>query len=146
MHAINDTRRWSGKPVDPQAITPQGDHIVGFCSIEHRDQNVESIVHFAQSVSPIVTMRSFDLARTGPNVRQAILISDTVRNCGIMRLLSLNLPAYAPLRAAARVFNGSQLGQHTLGRPINRKQDDDRLFRRPIVEASHLSISVVKLR
>src|SRR5215472_1787165 len=95
MKAINYTCPWSGKPVNPNALTRHGDHIVGFCSTEHRDEFVKAIAHFAQSASPAVAMRSFDLVRTGANVKETILTPNAVRSRGIKRLFSLNPPGDA---------------------------------------------------
>jgi hypothetical protein len=149
MKPINTTCPWSGKPVSPDAVTRHGDHVVGFCSTEHRDQFVKAIAHFAQSASPAVTTRSFDLARTGANVHETILTPDAVRSRGIRRLFSLAVtgdargceaqPLMVPGLAMADgsthdvVFlasmanqvwafdanNGTLLWQRTLGRPVN---------------------------
>jgi outer membrane protein assembly factor BamB len=155
MKPINTTCPWSGKPVSPNAMTQHGGHVVGFCSTEHRDQFVKAISHFAQSASPAVTTRSFDLARTSANVKETILTPNAVRSRGIKRLFSLNLPGDArgceaqPLIVPGLVMadgsthdvvflatmanqvwafdanDGAQLWQRTLGRPIDGNKDID---------------------
>ena len=92
MNPINSTCPWSGKPVSADAVTRHDGRLVGFCSTEHRDQFVKAVAHFAQSASPAVTTRSFDLARTGANVNETILTPATVRARGIKRLFSLSVP------------------------------------------------------
>jgi hypothetical protein len=110
MKPINTTCPWSGKPVSSEAVTRHGEHVVGFCSTEHRDQFVKAIAHFAQSASPAVTTRAFDLARTGANVHETVLTPDAVRSRGIKRLFSLNVPGDArgceaqPLMVSALVM------------------------------------------
>ena len=149
MKAINETCPWSGKPVSDNALTRHGDHIVGFCSTEHRAQFEAAVVHFAKSASPAVTTRSFDNARTGANTQETILSPTSVRSRGIRRLFSLPVPNDArgceaqPLIVPGLVMNdgrphdvvflasmanqvlaydandGTLLWQRSLGRPIN---------------------------
>jgi PQQ enzyme repeat len=95
MTPINATCPWSGKPVNPQALARHGDHVVGFCSVEHRDQFNKAIAHFAQAASPAVVTRSFDNARTGANLRETILTPAGVRARGLKRLFSLPTPGDA---------------------------------------------------
>ncbi len=149
MKPINATCPWSGKPVSADALARHGEHIVGFCSTEHRDQFVQAITHFAQAASPAVTTRAFDIARTGANVHETILTPAAVRSRGIKRLFSLQVPGDArgceaqPLIVPGLVMadgtmhdvvflatmanqvwafdadDGTLLWQRTLGRPIN---------------------------
>ena len=109
----------------------------------------------AQSAIPTVTMRSFDLARTGANVNEAILTPAGVHRRGIKRLFSLNLPGDArgceaqPLIVPRLVLadgsthdvvflatmanevwafdanSGAQLWHRTLGRPIDGTKEID---------------------
>ena len=155
MNPINSTCPWSGKPVSADAVTRHDGRLVGFCSTEHRDQFVKAVAHFAQSASPAVTTRSFDLARTGANVNETILTPATVHARGIKRLFSLSVPGDTrgceaqPLIApglvlpngvahdvvllatmANQVFafdanDGEQLWQRTLGQPINGSEEID---------------------
>ena len=114
-----------------------------------------SLARSAQSASPAVTTRSFDLARTGANVHETILTPAAVRARGIKRLFSLTVPGDArgceaqPLivpglmlpngavhdvvflaTMANQVFafdanDGEQLWERTLGQPINGSEEID---------------------
>jgi hypothetical protein len=141
--------------VNADAVTRHDGHLVGFCSTEHRDQFVKAVAHFAQSASPAVTTRAFDLARTGANVRETILTPAAVRARGVRRLFSLSVPGDArgceaqPLIAPGLVLpggavhdvvflatmanqvlafdanDGKPLWQRALGQPINGSEDID---------------------
>lgn len=155
MKPINATCPWSGKPVSTHALARHGQHIVGFCSTEHRDQFVQALAHFAQAASPAVTTRSFDAARTGANVHETVLTPTAIRTRGIRRLFSLTMtgdargceaqPLIVPglvladgstrdvvfLASMANIVwafdanDGGLLWQRTLGRPINGSKDID---------------------
>ena len=114
-----------------------------------------SLARSAQSASPAVTTRSFDLARTGANVHETILTPAAVRARGIKRLFSLTVPGDArgceaqPLivpglmlpngavhdvvflaTMANQIFafdanDGEQLWERTLGQPIKGSEEID---------------------
>jgi hypothetical protein len=149
MKPINATCPWSGKPVSADALARHGEHMVGFCSTEHRDQFEKAVSHFAQAANPAVVTRSFDNARTGANLHETILTPAAVRTQGIRRLFSLQvhgdargceaqpllvpglkmldgnlhdvvfLASMANEVAAYDANNGTLLWQRALGRPIN---------------------------
>ena len=52
MNPINSTCPISGKSVRADAVTRHDDHIVGFCSIEHRDQFVHAMAHYRAVCKP----------------------------------------------------------------------------------------------
>ena len=155
MNPINSACPISGKSVRADAVTRHDGHIVGFCSIEHRDQFVHAMAVIARSASPAIITRGFDNGRTGANLRETLLTPDAVRTRGIERLFSLNLPGDArgceaqPLIVPGLVLadgathdvvflatmanqvwafdanDGAQLWEHTLGRPINGSSEID---------------------
>jgi hypothetical protein len=155
MNPINSTCPFSGKSVRADAVTRHDGHIVGFSSIEHRDQFVQAMAHIARSASPPIITRGFDNTRAGANTHGTLLTPDAVRTRGIKRLFSLNLPGDArgceaqPLIVPGLVFadgathdmvflatmanqvwafdanDGAQLWEHTLGRPVNGSSEID---------------------
>ncbi len=91
MNAVNETCP-SGKPVSDNVVTQHGEHIVGFCSTEHRDHLEAAADKFAKSTRPAVATRSFNNTRSGANTQETILTPAAVRSRGIRRLFSLPVP------------------------------------------------------
>ena len=71
MNAVNETCP-SGKPVSDNVVTQHGEHIVGFCSTEHRDHLEAAADNFAKSTRPAVATRSFNNTRSGANTQETI--------------------------------------------------------------------------
>jgi hypothetical protein len=95
VKAINEKCPWSGKPVDANALSMHEGHVIGFCSVEHRDRFAEAVAQFQQAAAPAILTRSYDNARTGSNTKESVLTPAAVRTRGIKRLFSLGTPGDA---------------------------------------------------